>query len=166
MKYLIFLLFPLLLFANEQRILLTGFTIHEHQYDRFGEEYNAFNYGGGYEYNFFDDYNELYFASNILVLNDSFKNPQLSIGLGHYYRFDLGKIDTAVGLSGFVGWKKIYTDEDLDRDGGHYGITGGLGLATTLYYKRFGVNFVYVPGVAFKDFDTTGFLFTYFSFSF
>lgn len=166
MKYLIILLFPLLLFANEQRIILTGVTIHEHEYDRFGEEYNAFNWGAGYEYNFFDNYNEFYFATNLMVLNDSFKNPQLSIGMGHYYRFDLGSIDAALGLSGFVGVKKIYTDEDLDREGGSYGPTGGLGLAATLFYERAAVNFVYVPGVAFGDFDTTGFLFTYFSFSF
>jgi len=166
MKYLIILLFPLLLFSNEQRIILTGMTIHEHQYDRFGEEYNAFNWGAGYEYNFFNHYNEFYFAANALVLNDSFENPQLSIGMGHYYRFDLGIVDAALGLTGFVGWKKIYTDEDQDREGGQYGLTGGLGLATTVYYESFAVNFVYVPGVAFKDFDTTGFLFTYFSFSF
>jgi len=51
---MILFLLPLFIFSNEQKILLTGFTIHEHTNDRFGEEYNAFNYGAGYEYNFFN----------------------------------------------------------------------------------------------------------------
>ncbi len=106
MKYIILFLLPLFVFANEQRILLTGFTIHEHTYDRFGEEYNPYNYGLGYEYSFFNDYNELYFAANALVFQDSFENPQFVIGMGHAYRFDTGAVDTAIGLSGFFGIKK------------------------------------------------------------
>lgn len=168
MKYLffLFLFLPLLLFSNEQRILLSGFTIHEHSHDRFDEAYNSINYGGGYEYNYFNDYKEIYFSTNILVLNDSFSNPQLSVGFGHQYRFDTGIVDTALGLSGFVGWKKIYTDEDLDRDGGKYGITGGIGPVAIFYYKKLSVNFIYVPAFAYKELDTTGFLFTYFGYKF
>ncbi|HIP28361.1 MAG TPA: hypothetical protein EYG82_04220, partial [Sulfurovum sp.] len=94
MRYLMVLLVPLILFATEERVLLSGFTIHEHTYDRFGKKYNAFNYGVGYEYNYFEAYNELYFATNVLLLNDSFENPQLSIGMGHYYRFNTGVFDT------------------------------------------------------------------------
>ncbi len=166
MKYMILFLLPLFIFSNEQKILLTGFTIHEHTNDRFDEKYNSFNYGAGYEYNFFNDYNKFYFATNVLVFNDSFKNPQVAIGMGHSYRFDTGVIDTAIGLSGFLGIKKIYSDEDLNRDGGEYGFTGGVGPTLNFYYEDFSVNFVYVPGFKYKDLDTTGFLFTYFGYSF
>ena len=165
-KYLFFLLFPLFLFSDEQRILLSGFTIHEHSQDRFDVKYNAFNYGAGYEYNYFNNYNEIYFSANALIINDSFENPQLSIAFGHHYRFDTGIVDTALGLSGFVGWKKIYTNEDLSRDDGEYGITGGIGPVAMFYYKKLSVSFIYVPGIAYKDLDTTGFLFTYFGFKF
>lgn len=166
MKYLYSCLFPLFLFANEQRILLTGFTIHEHDKDRFDEKYNAFNYGIGYEYTFFEAYNELYFASNTLVFNDSFENPQLVIGFGHAYRFHTKYIDTSVGISGFVGIKKIYNDVDLSRKDGKYGVTGGVGPTLNFYYKDFSINFVYVPGIKYKDLDTTGFLFTHFGYKF
>ncbi len=166
LKYLIFILFPLLLFSNEQRILVSGFTIHEHSHDRFDEKYNAFNYGAGYEYNYFNNYNEIYFATNVLVLNDSFENPQLSVGFGHRYRFDIGVIDIALGLTGFVGWKKIYKNEDVDRSEGNYGITGGIGPSGALFYDKFSINFIYVPHFAYKELDTTGFLLTYFSYKF
>ncbi len=166
-KYLIIILFPLLLFSNEQRILVSGFTIHEHNHDLFDEKYNAFNYGAGYEYNFFNDYDDIYFSGNILAISDSFANPQLIVGFGHYYRFDLGVIDTALGISGFAGLKKIYEEgEDLDRNGGHYGIMGGAGPVAVFYYKKFSVNFIYVPGIAYKELETTGFLYTYFGFKF
>lgn len=165
-KYLLLFLLPFAIFANEQRVLLTGFTIHEHDTDRFGEKYNAFNYGAGYEYTFFEEYNALYFATNALVFNDSFKNPQLAVGFGHAYRFHTELIDTSIGISGFVGIKKIYTDEDSDRNGGDYGFTGGVGPTLNFYYKDFSVNFVYVPGFKYKDLDTTGFLFTYFGYKF
>ena len=169
MKYLYLLLLPILplqLCAEEQRVLLTGFTIHEHENDRFGEKYNSFNYGAGYEYNFFTDYNRFYFSSNALVFNDSFKNPQLAVGFGHAYRFHTEFVDISAGLSGFLGMKKIYDDKDLNREGGEYGLTGGVGPTLNFYYEAFSVNFVYVPGIKYKDLDTTGFLFTYFGYKF
>lgn len=166
MKYVMALLFPLLLWGNEQRVLLTGFSIHEHEKDRFNEVYNAFNYGGGYEYTFFNEYNEIYFAMNTLVFNDSFKNPQFVYGMGHSYRFNTEYVDIAIGINGFVGIKKIYTDEDLSRDNGHYGVMGGVGPAVNFYYDNFSVNFVYVPAFKYKDLETTGFLFTYFGYKF
>ncbi len=166
MKYLILFILPFFLFAQEQRFLLSGLTIHENTNDRFNEKYNAFNYGVGYEYNFFEKYDEIYFSSNILILNDSFENPQLTIGFGHSYRFDLGTMDTAIGLSGFVGYKKIYTDDDLSRDDGEYKITGGIGPSLILYKDKYSINFIYVPSVKYKEVDITGFLFTYFSFKF
>ncbi|MCF6245392.1 MAG: hypothetical protein L3J43_10185 [Sulfurovum sp.] len=166
MKYLMVLLVPFMLCAVEERVLVSGFTIHEHTYDRFSKKYNAFNYGAGYEYDFFEEYNELYFASNVLLFNDSFENPQLAIGMGHYYRFDTGVFDTAVGLTGFFGIKKIYTDDDTSRAEGKYGFTGGFGPAVNFYYDDYSVNFVYVPGFKYKELDTTGFLYMYFGYKF
>jgi len=166
MKYLMILILPYLLLATEQRVLLSAVTVHEHTYDRFGTKYNAFNYGVGYEYNYFEEYNTLYFATNVLLFNDSFENPQLAVGMGHYYRFDTGVIDTAVGLTGFFGIKKIYTDEDTSRDGGKFGLTGGVGPAVNFYYEDVSVNFVYVPGFKYKELDTTGFLYMYFGYRF
>jgi hypothetical protein len=166
MKYIILVLLPFFVYSSEQRVLLSGFTLHEHTSDRFGEKYNPFNYGVGYEYNFFNDYNELYFATSALLFNDSFENPQFVLGMGHAYRFDTGIIDIAVGVNGFIGVKKIYTDDDLNRDGGSYGFTGGVGPAVTLYYENMSVNFIYIPPFSYKKLDTTGFLFMYFGYKF
>jgi len=166
MKYLMILLLPLVVFATEQRLLLGGFTIHERENDRFGLKYNAFNYGIGYEYNFFEKYNELYFGMNAMVLNDSFKNPQLSIGFGHSYRFDTGYVDTSIGLSGFAAIKKIYTADDVDRSGGTYRLSGGVGPNLVFYRNNMSANFIYVPSVKYKELDITGFLFMYFSYKF
>ena len=166
MKYIVLIMLSLFVYADEQRMILTGFTIHEHTNDRFGEKYNGYNYGAGYEYNYFNEYNELYYSMNAMIFNDSFENPQFVFGMGHSYRFDLNLIDISVGLSGFVGVKKIYTDDDVSRDDGGYGVTGGIGPTMNLYYDNFSMNFVYVPGFKYKDLDTTGFLFTYFSYKF
>ena len=166
MKYFILFLLPLFVCANEERILLTGFTIHEHNKDRFDEKYNGFNYGAGYEYNYFTEYKKIYFSMNGLVFNDSFKNPQFAFGMGHSYRFSTEVIDYSIGLSGFVGIKKIYIDEDINRDGGKYGLTGGVGPVINLYYEKFSMSFIYVPGFKYKELDTTGFLFAYFGYKF
>lgn len=164
-KYL-FLLLPFFLFADEQRLLISGFTIHEKPNNRFDEPYNAFNYGLGYEYNFYQEPKALYFGMNALILNDSYYNPQYSVGVGHYMRFDMGEAQSAVGLSGFIGWKRVYDDNDLDRNGGKYSLTGGIAPALNFYYKNASVNFMYVPSFHYKDVDVTGFLFTYFSWKF
>jgi hypothetical protein len=163
-RYFFLFLIPFFLFADEQRVLVSGMTIHEKRNDRFGEKYNGFNYGAGYEYNFFNEYKKAYFGTNFLLLNDSFENPQFSIGAGHYFRFDTGTVDTSVGLSGFIGWKKIYDNNDLSRDDGKYGLTGGIAPAVMLYYQNFSINFMYVPSIKFKNIDITGFLFVYFSY--
>ena len=52
------------MFAKEERIIISGFSLHEKTQDRFDEKYNAYNYGIGYEYNFFEEYNKLYFGMN------------------------------------------------------------------------------------------------------
>jgi len=166
MKLIVWVLLSLVVYAEEQRILLTGFTIHEHDNDRFGERYNAINYGAGYEYNYFTEYNKIYFGMNGLIFNDSFENPQFAFGMGHAYRMHTDFIDISIGISGFVGVKKIYTDEDINRDGGSYGVTGGFGPTINFYYDNFSLNFVYVPGFKYKELDTTGFLFTYFGYKF
>ena len=154
------------MFATEERIIISGFSLHEKSKDRFETKYNAYNYGIGYEYNFFEEYNKLYFGMNALLLKDSFANPQMSIGFGHNYRFHTEMIDTSIGLSGFVAIKKIYTSEDVDREGGAYKFTGGVGPSLIFYKDNFSINFMYIPSVKYKEFDITGFLFTYFSYKF
>jgi hypothetical protein len=166
MNKFLLLLLPFLLFADEQRLLISGFTIHEKPNNRFDEPYNAVNYGLGYEYNFYKEPKQLYFGMNALILKDSFYNPQFSIGVGHYMRFDMGALQSAVGLSGFIGWKRIYDDNDLDRDGGKYSLAGGIAPALNFYYKNAGVNFMYVPSFHYRDIDITGFFYTYFSWKF
>ena len=166
MKYLILLLLPFLTFAEEQRLLISGFSIHEKSQDRFDETYNAFNYGVGYEYNFFQAYDEIYFGTNVLLLKDSFENAQLSIGFGHHYRIQTGSFDTDIGINGFVGLKKIYTDDDLSRDDGEYKFTGGIGPSLIFYKDQYSINFMYLPSFKYKDVEITGFLFTYFSYKF
>ena len=165
-KHLLLLFFPLVLFGDEQRLLLSGFSIHEKKYNRFEEPYNARNYGLGYEYNFYKEDKQFYFGMNGLLLQDSFYNPQLTLGLGHYIRFDLGPIESAIGLSGFIGWKKIYDDGDSSRDEGRYGLTGGIAPALNFYYGDAAINLMYVPSFHYRDIDITGFLFTYFSWRF
>ena len=77
MKYFILLLVLLsMCFADEHRLLVTGFTKHETSSRPDGEKFNEFNYGGGYEYTSFEDYDKFYFASNITVIRDSFDKPQ------------------------------------------------------------------------------------------
>ena len=155
-----------MILSQEQRILISGFSLHESKHDRFGEKYNAFNYGIGYEYNFFENYNEPYFGMNMLLLNDSFENPQLSIGFGHNYRFDMDYADISVGIAGFVGYKKIYSDDDISRDGGQYKIMGGVGPSFAVYKGNFSIDFIYIPSIKYNSLDITGFLFTYFSYKF
>ena len=166
MKRYLFLLLPFILFGNEQRLLLSGFTIHEKRYSRFDERYNGFNYGVGYEYNFYKEANRFYLGLNTLLLNDSYYNPQFTLGAGHYIRFDTGSVKSAVGLTGFIGWKKIYDDDDIDRNGGAYGLMGGIAPALNFYYRDAGINLMYVPSFHYRDIDVTGFFFSYFSWRF
>lgn len=166
MHGLLFLLLPFLLLADEQRLLISGFTLHEKSESRFGEAYNAYNYGLGYEYNFYREAKKFYLGLNALLLEDSYYNPQFSIGAGHYIRFNRGALQSAVGLSGFIGWKRIYDDNDVDRSGGRYGLTGGIAPALNFYYYDAGLHFMYVPSFRFREIEITGFLYTYFSWKF
>jgi len=166
MRKFLLLLIPLFLCGNEQRLLLSGFAIHETKNNRFDERYNSVNYGVGYEYNFYQKAKRPYFGMNLLLLEDSYYNPQLTFGLGHYIRFGTGSLQSAIGLSGFIGIKKIYSDDDTDRSGGSYGLAGGIAPALNIYYKNASVNFMYVPSFHYKEVDVTGFLFTYFSWRF
>lgn len=166
MKRYLFLFLPLILFGNEERLLLSGFTLHEKRHNRFGESYNPFNYGLGYEYNFYQEERKFYLGLNTLLLSDSYYNPQFTVGAGHYIRFDTGYIQSTVGLSGFIGWKKIYDDDDSSRDEGRYGLMGGIAPALNFYYKEASINLMYVPSFHYRDVDITGFLFTYFSWRF
>ena len=167
MKALLLLLLALIsLSANEQRLLLSGFTIHEKPNNRFGDPYNYFNYGIGYEYNLYEEPESFYWGLNTIILSDSYRNPQLTTGLAYAIRYEYKKVQTAVGLAGFIGIKKRYTDEDTEYDQGHYTVIGGVAPMLNFYYKDVSLNFLYVPHFHYKEIDITGFLYTYFSWKF
>jgi hypothetical protein len=164
--FFLLMLLPLALPADERRILISGFSLHEHPRNQFGEPYNAFSAGAGYEYNFFDDFGKPYFSANLLLIKDSFYNPQLTLGFGHAVRFHQHYADTALGLSGFIGWKKLYDRDDRTKESGAYGVTGGIAPALSFYRGDLSVNFIYVPSVEIAGHDITGFLFGYFGWKF
>lgn len=159
-------LFALSLLADEQRLLLTGFSVHETARNQFGERYNGLNGGLGYEYNRFEAYGAWYFTGNVMLFDDSFENPQLTVGFGHAMRFRGTLADTAVGLAGFVGIKKLYEHDDRTGSTGDYGLMGGIAPAVSLYRGDWSLNLVYVPSVKVSDYDLTGFGFAYFGWKF
>jgi hypothetical protein len=155
-----------LLQAGEQRLLLTGISVHEKSHNQFGDRFNAWNAGIGYEKNTFEDYGKWYFTVNTMLFNDSFKNPQLTVGFGHAMRFDYETADVALGLAGFVGWKKLYDADDTTGHSGKYGLMGGVAPMVAVYHGKWSLNFVYVPSAKIKDRDITGFAFGYFGWKF
>jgi hypothetical protein len=163
---IILVFFATSLNAVEQRLLLTGITLHETSHNQFGNRYNAFNAGAGYEYNRFKEYNEWYFHTNAMLLNDSFRNPQFIVGFGHAMRFHHEHADTAVGLAGFVGVKKLYDRDDTVGTTGSYGLMGGVAPSLSIYRGDFSLNLIYVPSIEIQDHDITGFLFGYFGWKF
>ena len=157
----ILLLLTSISYGSEARLLLTGLSWHETSRDQFGERYNALNGGIGYEYNRFDAYNAWYFTGNVMLFNDSFRNPQLTVGFGHAMRFEGSVADIAVGLAGFVGVKKLYEADDRVGTTGEYGLMGGLAPAVSLYLGALSLNLIYVPSLTIGDYDITGFAFAY-----
>jgi hypothetical protein len=166
LRSLLLLLLVSLVHGNEQRLLLTGCSWHETSRDQFGERYNAFNAGIGYEWNRFETYREWYFTGNVMLFNDSFRHPQLTVGFGHAMRFEGDFVDTSVGLAGFVGVKKLYEADDRVGTTGKYGFMGGIAPAVSFYRGPWSLNLIYVPSVDIGDYDITGFLFGYFGWRF
>jgi hypothetical protein len=159
--FALFILLSTLAYAGEHRLLLTGLSLHEHAHNQFGERYNAYNVGIGYEKNWFETYSRWYFTTNAMLFNDSFENPQLTVGFGHAKRFAFSTADVAIGLAGFVGVKKLYESDDHTGESGKYGLMGGLAPVIVLYRRDWSLNLVYVPSVKVRDYDLTGFAFAY-----
>ena len=170
MKIFRLALLPLLIVplieADEQRLLLSGFSVHETSRNQFGERYNALNAGMGYAYNRFEEYGQWYFHTNAMLLNDSFRNPQLIVGFGPALRFEHEIADASVGVAGFVGWKKLYEPDDRVGSTGKYGLMGGIAPAVSFYRGSYSLNLIYVPSIEIQDHDITGFLFGYFGWKF
>jgi len=163
----IFIFLNTSLIANEHRLLLSGLSLHEIPHNLKGEPYNSFSSGVGYEYNLFEKYNEVYFGFNTLVLNDSFYNPQATLGSAIAMRFHNDYFDTSIAFAGFVGYKKLYQeDENGVVDEGSYRVIGGALPTLTLYYKEVNVNLMYFPSFEYKTVDMTGYMYINFGWKF
>ncbi len=166
MRYLLLLLLPLWLWAGESRLLLPGVSVHEDHENQFGEAYNGVNPGIGYEINDFRRYEQSYFTANVMLFSDSFSHPQLTVGFGHAIRFEGRYMDTAIGLAGFVGLKKLYESDDRTGRTGKYGLMGGVAPVVAFYRGDWSLNLLYVPSVEVGDYDLTGFAFAYLGWKF
>jgi hypothetical protein len=164
MKSLIVLfLFLSSLYANEHRILISGFTKHEQSHRSNGERFNEVNLGGGYEFTTFKDYNEFYFATNLTVLDDSYDNLQYTVSASSNIRFKVNK-NTAlsIGIASFAMWKKDNFKVGVSEENAEYDLVIGAAPLASAYYKDFSVNFAYVPSVSYEQIESVGFLVVYF----
>ena len=160
---MIFILVCLPAFADENRILITGFTKHELSTKDNGERYNDFNYGAGYEYTTFNTYDEFYLATNFTILKDSFDEAQYTISVSPNIRFNLAKdFDLSFGAAAFVMWKKDTFKKGVSVQKAKYDLLLGVAPLSSLYYKDLSVNFAYVPTLSYKRVDTIGFAIVYF----
>jgi len=150
-------------YANEHRILISGFTKHEHSYRSNGEHYNEVNLGGGYEFTTFTDYNEFYFGTNLTVIDDSYENLQYTVSVSSNIRFKLSKnMALSIGIAGFSTWKKNNFKAGVSEDEGEYSLMIGAAPLSSFYYKDFSVNFAYVPSASYEQKENVGFLIVYF----
>lgn len=160
---ILFLFLSSYLYANEHRILISGFTKHEKSYRSNGERFNEVNPGGGYEFTTFKEYNEFYFGTNLTVLDDSYDNLQYTISASSNIRFKLSKhTDVSIGIASFAMWKKDNFKVGVSEDNAEYDIVIGAAPLASVYYKDLSVNFAYVPSVSYEQIDSVGFLVVYF----
>jgi len=168
MKHLV--LSVLLLFslnANEHRLLITGFTIHEQSVGDNGVEFNAINYGLGYEFTTFNEYNSLYFGTNFTLMQDSYFNPQYTLSISPNVRFKMSENSAiSFGLAAFGMYKKETYLVGIDPDEAGYGFIFGAAPLSAIYYKDVNINFAYVPSFSYKDINVIGFVITYFGWTF
>lgn len=168
MKYIACLLFFIsTLFANEHRLLISGFTKHEKSHRINGEHYNERNYGAGYEFTSFENYDELYFGSNFTALKDSFNEWQYTVSASPNIRFKLSENSAiSVGLAAFVMYKKDNYKDGVTKENAEYDFMAGMAPLSSFYYKDFSVNAAYVPTFDYKDIHNVGFLIVYFGWRF
>lgn len=160
---ILFLFLSSCLYANEHRILISGFTKHEHSHRSNGEAFNEVNLGGGYEFTTFKDYNEFYFGTNLTVLDDSYDNLQYTVSASSNIRFKLSKnTDFSVGIASFAMWKKDNYKVGVSEDNAEYDLVIGAAPLASVYYKDFSMNFAYVPSISYEQIESVGFLVVYF----
>ncbi len=168
MKYLIILIVLYIsCLADEHRLLITGFTKHETESSNSGQKFNECNYGGGYEYTTFKNYDEWYFGSNITVLKDSYDEVQYTLSASPNIRFQLSRTSAfSIGAVVFAMWKKDNYKTNVPPEEAKYALLFGAAPMASLYYKSLSVNFAYVPSFSFKNIDTVGFGILYFGWVF
>jgi len=168
MKLFFTLLFlSISIFANEHRVLVSGFTKHEHSHDKEGERYNEENWGAGYEFTAFKEYGELYFAGNFTILKDSYSDAQFTLSASPNVRYKVyGDLDASIGMAAFLMWKKDTYKTGVSSDEAEYGLVPGVAPLASLYYQRFSVNLAYVPTMKMGSIDIVGFGIVYFGWKF
>jgi len=153
--------------ANEHRLLVSGFSKHEKSHDDNGKKFNEFNYGLGYEYNNFKDYNKAYFAANLSVIKDSYDEWQYTLSASPNIRFELNQnFSLSLGVAAFLMYKKDNYKNNVYNDNAEYDLILGAAPLSSLYYKDFSVNMAYVPSASFMGIDTIGFVVVYFGYTF
>jgi len=161
------LIFTSFLFASEHRLLVTGFTKHETSHSSSGYEYNEFNYGAGYEYTTFEDYNELYWGTNVTVLKDSYDEWQYTVSFSPNVRFRLNQnTSVSIGAAVFLMYKKDNYKNDVPPNSPEYDFIAGAAPLASLYYKDVSVSAAYVPSFSHDNIETTGFAIVYFGWKF
>ena len=163
----LFFILSMLSFATEHRLIVSGFTKHEHSQGSDGEKFNEENWGAGYEFTDFKEYGELYFAGNFTVLKDSYSDAQFTLSASPNWRYKIyGDLDASVGIAAFLMWRKDTYKEGVSSDEAEYGLFPGLAPLASIYYQRFSVNLAYVPTVKIGSIDVTGFGIIYFGWKF
>jgi len=164
---LLLLLLSSFTFASEHRLLITGFTKHESSHSTSGYAFNEFNYGAGYEYTSYEDFNTLYWGTNVTVLKDSFDEWQYTLSFSPNIRFQLAKhTSISVGAALFVMYKKDNFKKDVPPRTSKYDFIVGAAPVASLYYKDVSISAAYVPSFSHEDIETTGFLIVYFGWKF
>jgi len=164
---LILFLLSSFLLADEHRLLVSGFSKHEKSHDNNGKEFNEFNYGLGYEYNNFKDYNEAYFGGNFSVIKDSYDEWQYTLSASSNMRFKLNQnFSLSFGVAAFLMYKKDNYKNNVYKEDADYDLFVGAAPSSSLYYKDFSVSIAYVPSASFMNIDTVGFAIVYFGYTF
>ncbi len=164
MKILITILFSMsILCANEHRLLISGFSIHDKPTTSSGVAFNSLNYGLGYEYTDFSHYDRFYLASNFTVLEDSFYYTQYTLSASKNIRFKINEdISVSLGLAMFAMIKKDTISPTTLGSDPQYILIPGAAPLSSIYYKDLTLNFAYVPTIKDPQINITGFLIVYF----
>lgn len=140
-----------------RRILISGATWHDKERLDNGEKLNTYNIGIGYERDYFKEYKKLYYTYHVMLINDSHRNPYIYLAGSKSVRFQHSRIDTSLGIAGFVGIKKMRYHDGKYR----YSPIVGLAPVASVYVADFTLNFTYVPGMNFGPYETIGFMYMY-----